>query len=151
MNFNVFKYRNYYNGGGVAIGDVNNDGLPDVYMVANHQPNKLFLNQGDLRFKEVSKQAEVAGTHKWSTGVCMVDVNGDQRLDIYVSNSGNIKGDNRANEFFLNQGNNRNGVPVFKEAAAQYGIDDQGFSTHAAFFDYDRDGHRAGKISAGQI
>ena len=139
-NFNVFKYRNYYNGGGVAIGDVNNDGLPDVYLTANHQPNKLFLNQGDFRFWDVTEQARVAGTHNWSTGVCMVDINGDGRLDIYVCNSGNLKGDNRANELFVNQGNRKNGVPVFKEAAAEYGIDDKGFSTHAAFFDYDRDG-----------
>jgi hypothetical protein len=139
-NFNVFKYRNYYNGGGVAIGDVNNDGLPDVYLTANQQDNKLFLNEGDFKFRDVTEQAGVAGTHNWSTGVCMVDVNGDGRLDIYVCNSGNIKGDNRANELFVNQGNKKNGVPVFKEAAAEYGIDDRGFSTHAVFFDYDRDG-----------
>ncbi|MGH7496009.1 MAG: VCBS repeat-containing protein [bacterium] len=139
-NFNVFKYRNYYNGGGVAIGDVNNDGLPDVYLTSNQQDNKLFLNQGGFRFRNVTKQAGVAGTHDWSTGVCMVDINGDERLDIYVCNSGNIKGDNRANELFVNQGNQENGVPTFKESAAEYGIDDRGFSTHAAFFDYDRDG-----------
>jgi len=138
--FNVFKYRNYYNGGGAAIGDVNNDGLPDVYLVANQMANRLFLNQGDFRFRDVTKSAGVAGTHNWSTGVCLVDVNGDQRLDIYVCNSGNIKGDNRANELFLNQGNRKDGVPTFKEVAAEYGIDDPGFSTHAAFFDYDRDG-----------
>ncbi|MFQ5865423.1 MAG: VCBS repeat-containing protein [bacterium] len=139
-DFNVFKYRNYYNGGGLAIGDVNNDGLPDVYLVANQLSNKLFLNQGDFRFRDVTKQAGVAGTHKWATGVCMVDINGDQRLDIYVCSSGNIEGDNRANELFVNQGNRENGVPTFTEAAAEYGIDNQGFSTHAAFFDYDRDG-----------
>ena len=139
-NFNVFKYRNYYNGGGVAIGDVNNDGMPDVYLTANQQPNKLFLNQGNLRFRDVTGQADVAGSHNWSTGVCMVDINGDGRLDIYVCNSGNIEGDNRANELFVNQGNTKNGIPTFREAAAEYGIDDQGFSTHAAFFDYDRDG-----------
>ncbi|MFQ5709726.1 MAG: VCBS repeat-containing protein, partial [bacterium] len=113
---------------------------PDVYLVANRQPNKLFLNQGDFRFRDVTKQAGVAGRHNWSTGVSLVDINGDQRLDIYVCNSGNIKGDNRANELFLNQGNRENGVPTFTEAAAEYGIDDRGFSTHAAFFDYDKDG-----------
>lgn len=137
---NVFKYRNYYNGSGVAIGDVNNDGLADVYMIANQQANKLYLNQDDFHFQDVTKQAGVAGTHNWSTGVSLVDINGDQRLDIYVCNSGNIKGDNRANELFINQGNKKNGVPYFIEAAAEYGIDNQGFSTHAAFFDYDRDG-----------
>ena len=140
MDYNVFRYRNYYNGGGVAIGDVNNDGLPDVYLVANWRPNKLFLNQGDFQFRDATKKAGVAGTHNWSTGVCLVDINGDQRLDIYVCNSGNIKGDNRANELFINQGNNKNGVPVFVEAAAEYGIDDKGFSSQAAFFDYDQDG-----------
>jgi hypothetical protein len=139
-NFNVFKYRNYYNGGGVAIGDVNNDGLPDVYLTSNQQENKLFLNRGEFKFRDVTDEAGMAGTHNWSTGVCMADVNGDGRLDIYVCNSGNLKGDNRANELFINQGNKKNGVPIFKDMAAAYGIDDKGFSTHAVFFDYDRDG-----------
>jgi hypothetical protein len=138
--FNVFKYRNYYNGGGVAIGDVNNDGLPDVYLTSNQQSNKLFINEGNFRFKNVTKQAQAGGTHEWSTGVSMVDINGDRLLDIYVCNSGNIKGDNRANELFINQGIGENGIPTFKEAAADYGIDNRGFSIHAAFFDYDRDG-----------
>lgn len=139
-NFNVFKYRNYYNGGGVAIGDVNNDGMADVYLTSNQEENKLFLNRGNFKFQDVTERAGVAGTHNWSTGACMVDINGDGRLDIYVCNSGNIKGDNRANELFLNQGNADNGAPTFREAAAEYGIDDKSFSTHAAFFDYDRDG-----------
>ncbi len=139
-DFNVFKYRNYYNGGGVAIGDINNDGLPDVYLIANQKSNKLFLNEGNFQFRDVTGRAGVAGTHNWSTAVCMVDINGDQRLDIYVCNSGNIKGDNRANELFLNQGNNEDGIPAFIETAAEYGIDNKGFSNQAVFFDYDRDG-----------
>jgi len=139
-SFNVFKYRNYYNGGGVAIGDVNNDGLPDVYLTSNQEDNKLFLNKGGFTFDDVTDEAGVAGTHNWATGASMVDLNADGRLDIYVCNSGNIKGDDRANELFINQGNDDDGVPRFKEAAAEYGIDDKGFSTHAAFFDYDRDG-----------
>ena len=138
--FNVFKYRNYYNGGGVAIGDVNNDGLPDIYFSSNQQSNKLFFNEGGFRFKDVTKKTGVSGSRKWSTGVAMVDINGDQLLDIYVCNSGNIKGDDRTNELFINQGAAENGIPTFREAAADYGIDNRGFSIHAAFFDYDRDG-----------
>ena len=102
--FNVFKYRNYYNGGGVAIGDINNDYLPDIYLVANNEDNRLYINKGNMQFKDVTKAAGVAGSHKWSTGVCMVDINGDGLLDIYVCNSGNFKGDSRANELFINQG-----------------------------------------------
>ena len=140
MGFNVFKYRNYYNGGGVAIGDVNSDGLPDVYLSSNQQSNKLFINKGNFQFKDVTKQTQVGGTRKWATGVCMADINGDRLLDIYVCNSGNIKGDDRANELFINQGIGSHGIPIFREAAAEYGLDNRGFSTHAAFFDYDRDG-----------
>ena len=138
--FNVFKYRNYYNGGGVAVGDINNDGLSDIYLTGNHLPNKLFLNEGNFHFRDITQVAGVFGQHKWSTGVAFVDINGDQLLDIYVCNSGNLEGDDRANELFINQGNNHNNIPVFKEAAAKYGLNNKGFSTHAAFFDYDRDG-----------
>ena len=138
--FNVFKYRNYYNGGGVAIGDINSDYLPDVYLVANNKSNRLYINKGNMQFKDVTKDAGVAGSHKWSTGVCMVDINGDGLLDIYVCNSGNIKGDSRANELFINQGSESGEIPTFIEAATDYGIDDNSFSTHAAFFDYDNDG-----------
>ena len=140
VGFNVFKYRNYYNGGGVAIGDINSDYLPDVYLVANNKSNRLYINKGNMQFKDVTKDAGVAGSHKWSTGVCMVDINGDGLLDIYVCNSGNIKGDSRANELFINQGSESGEIPTFIEAATDYGIDDNSFSTHAAFFDYDNDG-----------
>ncbi|SFF48338.1 VCBS repeat-containing protein [Thermoflexibacter ruber] len=136
---NIFSYRNFYNGGGVGIGDVNNDGLPDIYLTANMKENKLFLNLGNWRFKDITKEAGVEGKKSWSTGVAMVDINGDGLLDIYVCNSGNFKGDDRANELFINQGI-KDGIPTFVEQAKEYGIADEGLSTHAAFFDYDKDG-----------
>ncbi|RMG61664.1 MAG: hypothetical protein D6715_13245, partial [Calditrichaeota bacterium] len=138
--FNVFKYRNYYNGGGVAIGDVNQDGLPDLYLTANRLKNRLYLNQGRFQFKDVTDQAGVGGSHQWATGTCMADVNGDGLLDIYVCNSGNLPGDDRANELFINLGPDEKGIPRFQEQAEVFGIADRGFSTHALFFDYDRDG-----------
>ena len=134
-DFNVYQYRNFYNGGGVAIGDVNNDGWVDVYLTANQKENKLFLNQGGFTFKDATAQAGVGGTRAWSTGVTMVDINADGFLDIYVCNSGDIKGDNKENELFINQGDG-----TFKEQAKAYNLADNGFSTHAAFFDYDKDG-----------
>jgi enediyne biosynthesis protein E4 len=133
--FNIFTYRNYYNGGGVAVGDVNGDGLMDIYLTANMGPNKLYLNQGDFKFVDVTAQAGVAGTRAWSTGVAIADVNGDGLLDIYVCNSGDVKGDNKQNELFIN-----NGDGTFTEMAEAFGLADEGFSTHAVFFDYDNDG-----------
>ena len=132
---NVFLYRNYYNGGGVALGDVDGDGLEDVYLSANRGPNKLFRNRGDLRFEDITDRAGVAGSPGWSTGVTMADVNGDGHLDIYVCNSGGTEGASRANELFVNRGDG-----TFFESAAEFGLDDAGLTTHAAFFDYDRDG-----------
>ena len=138
---NIFNYRNFYNGGGVAIGDVNNDGLPDVFLTSNMGDNKLYLNRGDWKFEDVSKQAGIQGKHAWSTGVTFADVNGDGWLDIYVCNAGNRAQDDRANEFFISNGAKTNGgIPTFSDKAKDLGLDDRGFSTHAAFFDYDRDG-----------
>lgn len=135
-SFNVFNYRNFYNGGGVGIGDINNDGLADVYFTSNMGKNHLYLNKGNMQFEDITAKAGVGGTKAWSTGVSMVDINGDGLLDIYVCNSGNIAGDDRANELFINQGD-----LTFKEQAAQYGLEEkQGLTTHAAFFDYDLDG-----------
>jgi len=133
--FNIFTYRNFYNGGGVAMGDINNDGLIDLYLTSNLGENKLYLNEGDFKFKDVTATAGVAGTRAWSTGVAMADVNGDGFVDIYVCNSGDIAGDNKQNELFIN---NRDGT--FTEKAEAYGLADQGYSTHAVFFDYDNDG-----------
>lgn len=133
--FNIFTYRNFYNGGGVAIGDINNDGLPDIYFTNNLGKNALYLNKGNFQFEDITTQAGVAGNQAWSTGVAMADVNGDGFLDIYVCNSGDIKNDNRENELFIN-----NGDLTFTESAASWGLNDRGFSTHAAFFDYDKDG-----------
>ncbi len=133
--FNIYTYRNFYNGGGVGIGDINNDGLVDIYFTANMKPNQLYLNKGNFKFEDISKKSGVSGQRSWSTGVAMADVNGDGWLDIYVCNSGDIKGDNKENELFIN-----NGDLTFTERAQEYGINDKGFTTHAAFFDYDKDG-----------
>lgn len=133
--FNIYTYRNYYNGGGVSIGDINNDGLADIYLTANLKSNKLYLNKGDFQFEDITETAKVGGTQAWSTGVTMVDVNADGYLDIYVCNSGDISGDNKQNELFIN-----NGDLTFTESAEDYNLDDRGYSTHASFFDYDKDG-----------
>jgi hypothetical protein len=146
QDFNIYTYRNFYNGGGVAIGDVNNDSLPDIYFTANMGKNRLYLNRGNWQFEDVTELAGVGGTKQWSTGVAMADVNGDGWLDIYVCNSGDVEGDNRENELFINGGRETvdggpgAGIPVFKEQAKEYGLADPGLSTHAAFFDYDKDG-----------
>lgn len=133
--FNVFNYRNFYNGGGVAIGDVNNDGKPDIFFTSNQGENKLYLNKGNWKFEDVTAKAGLKGYHRWHTGVTMVDINGDGWLDIYVSNSGGMKDADRANELYINQ---KDGT--FKEEAAKYGLADKGLSTQAIFFDFDHDG-----------
>ncbi|RNC92587.1 MAG: CRTAC1 family protein [Allomuricauda sp.] len=134
-NFNIFKYRNFYNGGGVAIGDINNDGLPDIYLTGNMEANKLYLNKGNFKFEDITIKAGVAGNKPWSTGVTMADVNADGYLDIYVSNAGNLEGNNHDNDLYIN-----NGDLTFTEKAHDFNLAKTGFSTHASFFDYDKDG-----------
>jgi enediyne biosynthesis protein E4 len=134
-NFNILTYRNFYNGGGVAIGDINNDSLPDIYLTANQKKNRLYLNKGNLYFEDITDKAGVGGSKAWSTGVTMADVNADGLLDIYVCNSGDVTGSLRENELFIN-----NGDLTFTEQGAAYNLDNDGYSTHAAFFDYDSDG-----------
>jgi len=139
-DLNILNYLYYYNGGGVAAGDVNGDGRVDLYFTANEGPNALYLNRGDFQFEEVTDAAGVAGTADWSTGVTMADVNGDGRLDIYVSVVHGIHGLEGHNELYINQGPDADGVPQFEERAAAYNLDQQSFGTQATFFDYDGDG-----------
>src|SRR5438552_15677264 len=126
-----------YNGGGVAIGDIDNDGLPDIFFTGNMVSSRLYVNKGNMRFEDITQPAGVT-THRWATGATMVDINNDGYLDIYVSVSGSerSKGQDRANLLFIN-----NGDHTFTEAAARYGIADTSFTTHAVFLDYNGDGY----------
>ena len=137
---NVLSYEYFYNGGGAAVGDFNQDGLPDLYLTGNMVPNKLYLNQGALKFADFTEEAGLQGrVSDWSTGVSLVDINADGRLDIYLCYSGDGPEDSRRNELYLNEGL-REGIPRFREVAADYGLDLATHSTQALFFDYDRDG-----------
>ncbi len=138
--FNIYTYRNFYNGGGVAVGDFNNDGIVDIYLTANMLSNRLFIGNGDLTFEDITEEAGVAGAKSWCTGVTAADINGDGWLDLYVCNSGDRTGDNKQNELFINLGLNENNLPRFSEEAQKYNLADRGYGTHTAFFDYDRDG-----------
>lgn len=138
--FNLFKYMYFYNGSGVGAGDFNNDGKTDLFFAANQQQNRLYLNQGSLKFKDVTKEAAIPQDGGWSTGVSVVDINNDGLLDIYVCRVGQYETLHSKNQFLINEGVDKNGVPRFTDRASQYGLDFAGFSTQAAFFDYDNDG-----------
>ncbi len=132
---NVLAYEYFYNGGGVAIGDINNDRWPDIFFTANIKSNKLYLNKGGFKFEDITRSSKTSGRKDWKTGVTMADVNGDGWLDIYVCYSGKGQAASRRNELYIN-----NRDLSFSEKAVEYGLDDTGCSTQAIFFDYDRDG-----------
>ncbi len=137
---NILTFEYIYNGGGAAIGDFNKDGLQDVFFSGNQVSNRLYINKGGFKFEDVTETARLSGSGKWKTGVALVDINNDGRLDVYVCASVKDKPEERENLLFINLGNNDQGVPVFNEAAREYGVADNGHSTSAAFFDYDNDG-----------
>lgn len=135
-SMNIFNYRNFYNGGGAAIGDINNDGLADVFFTANQGKNKLYLNKGDFKFEDISVKAGFTEKQQWSTGVVFADINQDGWLDIYISNAGNmLNTELRKNQLFIN-----NKDLTFTESAEKYGLANSGYTTQVSFFDYDGDG-----------
>lgn len=139
-DFNMFRYMYFYNGSGLGAGDFNNDGLIDLFFAANQEKNRLYLNKGGLSFRDVTDAARVPQDGGWSTGVSVVDINNDGLLDIYVCRVGKYETLNSRNQLLVCQGIGKDGVPVYADKAAEYGIDFSGFSTQAAFLDYDLDG-----------
>ncbi|RZM28310.1 MAG: RNA-binding protein, partial [Pedobacter sp.] len=138
---NILNYQGFYNGGGVAVGDINNDGFEDIYFSGNMTGNKLYFNRGNMQFVDITEIAGVSGrADSWKNGVNMADVNGDGLLDIYVCYSGKGDGATRKNQLFIHQGLNADGMPEFKDQAEAYGLADSSYSTQSVFFDYDRDG-----------
>ena len=142
---NVLNYQYFYNGGGVGVGDFNGDQKPDVFFAGNQVANQLYINEtepdgGSLHFKDVTKSAGVGGDGRWCSGVSVVDINADGKLDVYISNTLYKSANRRANLLYVNQGNDADGAPKFREMAIDYGIADTTYSTHSAFFDYDNDG-----------
>ena len=141
LNTNVLVYEYFYNGGGVAVSDLNGDGLEDVYFSGNMTENKLYLNKGGMQFQDITSAAGVGGRPgPWKTGVCIADVNGDGKPDIFLCYSGKVQGTRRVKQLFINEGNDAGGLPHFTDQAAAYGLADSSYTTQAYFFDYDRDG-----------
>ena len=137
---NILTYLYYYNGGGVASGDLNNDGLIDLYFTGNQVADKLYLNQGELQFKDITESAGISNSDGWTNGVSLVDINHDGLLDLYICKVGRYKEIRGQNLLYINQGPDESGNPHFKEEANKYGLDIKSYATQAAFFDYDLDG-----------
>lgn len=137
---NILTEEYIFNGGGVGVGDFNNDEMPDLFFAGNQVPNKLYLNEGGFKFKDISLDSGIEANERWNTGVVVVDINGDGWLDIYVCSARESDKKKRENLLFVNQGVDSDGVPKFLEMAAKYGIAEPGNSMGAAFFDYDKDG-----------
>ncbi len=141
LNTNILMYEYFYNGGGVATGDLNGDGLIDIYFSSNMGKNKFYLNQGNMKFQDITTSAGAEGREgPWKTGVTLADINGDNKLDLYLSYSGMLREEKRINQLFINDGNDAHGVPHFSEKTREYGLAHPSYSNQAYFFDYDRDG-----------
>jgi hypothetical protein len=141
LNTNILMYEYFYNGAGVAAGDFNNDGLADLYFSSNMSDNKFYLNKGKMQFQDITELSGAGGrTGPWKTGVNTVDINADGKLDIYLCYSGALPPEKRANQLFINTGNDEQGVPQFEERAEAYGLASTGFSNQSYFLDYDKDG-----------
>jgi hypothetical protein len=137
---NILDFEYIYNGGGVGIADMNGDSLPDVLFSGNQADSRIYLNRGKMKFEDISKKAGISNVGRWCSGISLVDINADGRMDIYLTSTAKKAETQRANLLFVNQGNNAEGIPTFKEMAEEYGIADKGYSMNAAFFDYDNDG-----------